>query len=377
MLGDFRLEVYFSRWEFAVRHNLGASDAESMRVADLLAMADGAERDAWDRMTLGYVPTWGGDALRTEIAATYERIEPHDVLCFAGAQEGLWCAMHALLEPGAHAIVTVPNYQSMESVPLALCDGNVTGIILRPENGWAFDPAEIEAAIRPETRLVAVNFPNNPTGAIPPREAFARAIDLCAERGIHFLSDEVYRGLETGERRLPSAPDVYERALSLNVMSKAYGLAGLRVGWIACRDRRLLERMERIKHYLSICNAGPSEVLARIALRNREPILAKNRALIDANLDRLDAFFAGRRERYDWQRPDGGCTAFVRYAGEDGIEAHARALAERAGVLILPASVYRSALAPVPEDRFRLGFGRADLADGLAAWSAFLDPLPK
>lgn len=372
MIPDFRLEVHFAKWEFVAQHNMTASDMESMRVADLLALADGGDRDAWEALRLGYTESRGAPSLREAIAATYDTLSESDILCFMGAEEGLFCAMHALLEAGDHAIVTVPNYQATETVPRSICD--VTGLMLRPEAGWALDVDELRAALRPNTKLVAINFPNNPTGAIAERAVFEAIIALCAERGIFLLSDEVYRGLERDPgRALPQAADLDGRALSLNVMSKAYGMPGLRLGWIASRDHATLSRMERIKHYLSVCNAGPSEVLAQIALRNRGAILKRNRDLCRANLAKLDAFFADHGDLYEWEAPPGGCVGYPRYRGADGVEAHCRHLVEEAGVLLLPASIFASDLLAAPADRFRVGFGRADLDAGLDAWRRHLE----
>jgi len=372
-LPDFLLETHFSRWEFEARHHMTASDAETMTMSDLLALAGPEDREAWDRVSLGYTQTWGAPSLRETIASTYDTLSGADILTFAGAEEGLYCAMLALLGPGDHAIVTVPNYQSMETLPVTIT-GNVTGVALRPENRWQLDLKEVRAALRPETKLIAVNFPNNPTGAIADQDIFRGLVELCAERGTHLFSDEVYRGLETDAgKRLPQAADLFDGGLSLNVMSKAYGLPGLRIGWIASRDHALLARMEKMKHYLSICNARPSEVLAGIAIRARETIFARNRALCAQNIARLDAFFAEHPGLYEWTAPDGGCVAFPRYLGEDGVEEHCRRLVEEKGVLLLPSSLYVSDLLPVPMDRFRVGVGRRNIDAGLAAWREFLN----
>ena len=371
-LPDFRLETHFSRWEFKARHHMTASDAETMTMSDLLALACPEDQDAWERLSLGYTETWGAPALRETIASTYATLSGADILTFAGAEEGLYCAMLALLGPGDHAIVTVPNYQSMETLPVTIT-GHVTGLALRSENRWQLDLDELRAAIRPQTRLIAVNFPNNPTGAIADQAIFRELVALCEERGIHLFSDEVYRGLEVdGAKRLPQAADLFGKGISLNVMSKAYGLPGLRIGWIASRDHDLLSRMEKMKHYLSICNARPSEVLAGIAIKARETIFARNRALCAENMVKLDAFFAERPNLYEWSAPDGGCVAFPRYLGADGVEEHCRRLVEEKGVLLLPSSLYRSDLLPVPADRFRVGVGRRNMDSGLAAWREFL-----
>lgn len=372
-LPDFRLETFFSRWEFTARYHLCASDMQSVSLSELLALATPQDREAWDRLHLGYTETFGAPALRETIASTYEHAQAADVLCFAGAEEGVYAAMHALLAADDHAVVVTPNYQSLETVPLSICA--VTGVPLDPANGWDLDIAGVEQALRPNTRVVSINFPHNPTGKVIPRATFDGLVALCRERGIWLFSDEVYRLLEREpERRLPQAVDVYERGLSLGVLSKSYGLPGLRIGWIACRDRKLLTRMERIKHYLSICNSAPSEMLALIALRARETILARNRGIVARNLELLDAFMADHSDLFEWTTPDGGCIGYPRYLGRDGVEAFTERLVEQAGVLLLPARIYRSELCETPRDRFRIGFGRNNLAEGLEALRRFLAP---
>jgi aspartate/methionine/tyrosine aminotransferase len=361
---DFSLEVYFSKWEFVARYNMTGSDAENMTVGELLSLASDADRAAFDNVSLAYTETWGAPALREEIAATYGSVDPLDVLCFAGAEEGIYAAMRVLLGPSDHVIVVTPNYQAAETLPLSICE--VTGVPLDAENGWALDIDRLRGAIRPNTKVISINFPNNPTGRIIDRAQFDAIVDLCRRDNLWLFSDEVYRLIERDEaRRLPQAVDAYERGISLNVMSKAYGLPGLRIGWLACKDRAVLRRFERYKHYLSICNSAPSEVLARIALKARQQILSKNRAIVDSNLALLDAFFRDYSHLFDWRIPDGGCVGFVGYKGADGVEAFTDRLVAESGVLLLPASVYRSDLNEVPKDYFRIGYGHSYLPKAL------------
>jgi aspartate/methionine/tyrosine aminotransferase len=371
-LPTFRLEEYLGVWEFAGEHYLTASDAESLTVEELLELGGAEAREGFARLPLTYAPTWGGEELRTAIAGLYEGLGPEHVLTFAGAEEALYWALAELVGPGDHALVTVPNYQSFESVPIA-AGAAVEGIVLDPGDGWALDVEAVATRLRPETKLVAVNFPNNPTGAIAERGAFEALVALCEEHGAILLSDEVYRGLERKRvEPLPQAAELSPTAVSLNVMSKSYGLPGLRIGWLATRRRDLLERLERRKHYTSICNAGPSEFLATVALRSGPRIQARNRAIIAANVPKFEALFAAHPERLEWQGPQGGCVSFPRYLGPDGVDEFCRELVETAGVVLLPASVYASELGPVPTDRFRIGVGRRDPEPALAAFDRFL-----
>ena len=144
-LPDFRLEAHFAKWEFKARHHLTASDAESISLRDLLDMAEPEDREAFEGMCLGYTRTFGAPVLRQAIAATYAERKAEDILCFAGASEGIFAANNVLLDRDSHAIVVTPNYQSHETLPLAICD--VTGVPLEADNGWSLDIDRIAAAI--------------------------------------------------------------------------------------------------------------------------------------------------------------------------------------------------------------------------------------
>ncbi len=371
MLPDFRLETYLGKWEFACRYHMTASDMQTLSLKELLSLATLEDRTAFENLPLHYIEPTGTPDFRAAVAAAYRDVKPEDILAFAGAEEGIFCAMHALLDKDDHAIVVTPNYQSSEELPKSLCA--TTGLALDPARNWNLDLDQMKAAVRPNTKLIAVDFPHNPTGKVIDQTTFDGLVALCRQRGMWLFSDEVYRGLERpAEIRLPSAVEVYERGLTLGVMSKAYGLPGLRVGWIASKDHNLLSKMERVKHYLSICNAGPSEHLAVIALKASDKIIQRNRDLIDRNLIAVDAFFGEFPHLFDWRHADGGCIAYPRYLGKDGVEAFCRRLAEEAGIIILLASLYASTLTVTPNDRFRIGFGRNYVPEGLAAMRAFL-----
>lgn len=370
-LPDFKLEAHFSKWEFTARYHMTASDAESMTLSDLLEMADDNDRAAFENLWLGYTETFGAPDLREAIAATYQKQAVSNILCFAGASEGIFAANNIILDKDSHAICVTPNYQSHEALPHAICE--VSAVPLDPDDNWSLDIDRMAAAIKSNTKLITINFPHNPTGAILPLDRYQALIELCRKHGIYLLHDEIFNGLgPAGAKHLPYVADLYERGLSLGVMSKSYGLPGLRIGWIACQDTVILAKMERMKHYLSIANSGPSERLAKIALQNRDRILARNCAIIDENLPKLDAFFTRYPELFDWRRPDGSCMGFIRYKGSDGVEAFTQNLVEEAGVLFLPASIYASAFGETPADYFRLGYGRSGLDEGLAALDAFI-----
>ena len=368
---NFELEVYFSKWEFSAKYHLTASDVQSMSIEQLLSLATDEQRQQFNNQWLGYTETWGAPELRRLIANTYEVCEANNILCFAGAEEGIYAAMRVLLDKDSHAIVVVPNYQAAETIPLEICQ--VTGVALKETNDWQLDIDEIEAAITPKTKLVSINIPNNPTGATLSEPNLSALVELCRKHNLYLFSDEVYRGLETDEsNRCMQIADVYEKGLSLNVLSKAYGFPGLRIGWIAAQDEDVLLKLERYKHYLSICNSAPSEMLAQIVLSNREHILNTNRAKVRANLTQMESFFTAHEKLFDWRRPDGGCIAYPRYLGRNSVEEFCTNLVEQRGVLLLPASIYKSELLAAPEGHFRIGFGRDNTATGLRELERFI-----
>lgn len=368
---NFELEVFFSKWEFKAKYHLTASDMESMSMKELLAMASDEDRAAFDNLWLGYTETYGLPALRKEIASTYDNLKDQDILCFSGAEEGIYTAMKSMLTPDDHAIVIVPNYQAAETIPLSICD--VTGIALQEDNDWALDIEAISGALRPNTNIISINFPNNPTGKIISHDEIDALVSLAREFEIYIFSDEVYRGIELDEsKRIAQIADIYEKGISLNVMSKAYGLPGLRLGWIGCQDHEILQNMERYKHFLTICNSAPSEILALIALRSRDKILKKNIKILSDNAIMLDKFFSEFPDLFEWKRPDGGAVAYPKYLGEGTANQFCEDLLEETGILILPPRIYNSELLSTPQDHFRIGFGRSGMDEMLDVFYHYL-----
>src|SRR5690606_7971638 len=294
------------------------------------------------------------------------------------------------LQPGDHVIVHSPCYQSLRDVAAALgCQ--VSLWTAREEAGWALDIDELKRLLRDNTRAVVLNTPHNPTGWLMPRDAFEELVRITGERGVILFSDEVYRGLEENPgEQLPAACDLGPHAVSLGVLSKSYGLPGLRIGWVATRERRLLERMAAIKDYTTICNSAPSEFLATLALRRGEALLARTRAILAANRARADAFFERHGDRFRWVRPAAGPIGFPRLlvgGAEESCPRLGRRLFRAArGRLPLGAAGPRPHRVPAPAGRQRGGVlpgpgargRRAALpGDGLRRQHPALPPRPR
>ncbi len=352
--------VRFLDLERGSRCLLSSSDVEPYTLAEALALADTETRALWDALSLGYTEPAGHPLLRSEIARVYEDVDADDVLVTAGADEALFLLARSCLRAGDHAVVVSPAYDGLVS-SMRSSGADVTLHELDPSEDWALDVDRLRRELRGSTRLVVVNAPHNPTGALPDRATFRALCELVEEAGARLLCDEVYRFLELDPTsRLPAAADASRAGISLGVMSKAFALAGLRIGWIATRDREVLRRAAAAKSETSVCNSAPSEILALAALRARETVLARSRGIIGLNIALLDRFFERWRGVFDWVRPHAGTVGFPRFHGDLGRLADDLYLQER--VLLLPGSLYGGA-----PDRFRIGLGRRDLPDGLAA----------
>jgi len=366
-IADFALERYFARWEFRVRYLLCASDVEGYPMRELLALADDETRALWDGLALGYTESTGHPLLRREIASLYDTIEPDEVLTFAGAEEAIFCLMNVLLGEGDHAIVTWPGYQSLYEVASA-GGAAVTLHELHESNDWALDLEVLRRQLTPATRLIVVNVPHNPTGMLADRATFNGLVAIARDAGAHLLVDEVYRDLEfDAADRLPTGADSLPDGVSLGVMSKAYAMAGLRVGWLATHDAELLARIARFKDYTTICSSAPSEILAIIALRARDRVLDRSHSIVAANLERLDGFFDDWADRFEWVRPRAGSIGYPRLTVPGvRIDDWAVELVEAEGVLLLPGSQLGQ-----PGNHFRIGFGRTNLPEALERLEAF------
>ena len=363
----FLLERFFAEHEFSARRLLCASDCETLSLGELLALEPGAE-ERFSELRLGYTETAGGPGLRRDIASLYEGIGADDVLVFSGAEEAIFVFMNAVLAAGDGVVVHAPCYQSLASVAAA-AGCRVTRWPAVAERGWALDPGDLAALAGAGTRAVAVNFPHNPTGYLPVRREFSALVEAARSLGLILFSDEVYRFLEYDPAdRLPAACELYEKGISLGVMSKAFGLAGLRLGWVACRDRGILRAMAAMKDYTTICAAAPSEFLAGVALRRREAVLGRCLGTVRANLGLLDRFLARHSDRFSWVRPKAGPVAFPALRSAEASDDFCSRLLREQGVLLAPGRLFQAGPA-----HFRIGFGRADFAEGLSEFDLFLE----
>jgi aspartate/methionine/tyrosine aminotransferase len=366
-IAPFQLERYFAKHEFSARYLLSSSDCESLSLKDLLGMADPELTRLWTDLKLGYTESSGHPLLRREIANMYQGTIEKDVLVVV-PEEGIFLLMHALLEAGDHVVCTFPGYQSLYEVARSIgCE--VSTWEPEEEREWRFDVEELAQKMRANTRLVVVNFPHNPTGYMPSQKDFNAVVKLVEEHRAYLLSDEMYRFLEVENGlTLPAACEMYDKAFSLFGLSKTFGLPGLRIGWLASKDREGLNQIGRLKDYTTICSSAPSEILAMIALRNRDGIIAQQTERVRKNVAVLDKFFKQYPDHFSWNRPKGGSICFPRMLAVEDTYTFCEQLVAETGIMLAPSRVFQFG-----DNHVRIGFGRDDLPHVIGVFAKYLD----
>lgn len=366
---SFALERYFAKYEFSVKYLLSSSDCDGLAVSDLLKLADPETKKMWEQLKLGYTESLGLPLLRRETANLYQNIDADNVLILA-PEEGIFVAMNCLLNKGDHVICTYPGYQSLYEVAQSLgCE--VTKWLPDEENDWKFDPAFLENNIKSNTKLIVVNFPHNPTGALASKEDFQQIVNIAREHNIYLFSDEMYRFLEFNSKdRLPSAVELYDKAICLFGMSKTFGMAGARIGWVVTKDKKLYQKMATFKDYTTICSSAPSEVLSLIALRAKDVIIKNHLIRINRNIILLDDFFEKYHNLFSWIRPKAGTICFPKLLINKNSFDFCGNVIKEAGIMVLPSTVYE-----YDDKHFRIGFGRENLPEVLNKFEEYSQKL--
>lgn len=370
----FRLERHFAVHEFTARRLLSSSDCDALSLDDVVAHFDDDIAARWRGLSLGYTESRGLPLLREEIARDYESVD-RDLVLTVVPEEGVLLALSALVEPGTPVIVTGPAYQSLAEVArhrggdVAHWQPRVVG------DQVTFDLDDLQMMLMRRAHasqppLVVVNFPHNPTGALLSPGEWHALFDLVGKAGGRVFSDEMYRHLELAPRQpLRSAVDVDDRAVVLGGLSKSLSAPGLRTGWLATRDRTLLDRIAAMKDWTTICAPGPAEVLAVAVLRRRRELEAKNRAIVSTNVAAAAAAVAaagGDAVGLRFFRPKAGSVALLRLGVNDAAAVCDRVLQET-GSMLVPASMFDNAAEGRFDGFVRLGLGRASFAADFAA----------
>lgn len=346
-----------------IRNNLAESSFSDMCLADY-----GVDADV-GRLLLPYGDHLGAERLRKLIAADGDSLSPDHVLVTAGAAPALFIIATSLLGPKAHVLVCKPNYATNLETPRAI-GADVETIELRFDEGWRLDLEKLGSRLRPDTRLVSITYPHNPTGSMITRGELDALVALVESHPTaRLLVDETYRDLAYGDP-LPMATTLSPRVLAVSSMSKTYGLPGLRVGWLTCRDDRLMETLLAAKEQIFICGAVLEEELAARVLERRSDVLSLVRAKTQRHLALVRAWINGH-ELFEWVEPSAGVVGFprIRPELEVDLDRFYRALLEEHGTYVGPGRwfdqdprFFRLGFAWPTEDELARGLEGLDLA---------------
>ena len=363
----FEIEQFFRQYEFSSPYMLSASDCEPLTLPELLGCASPERRRQFDNLWLGYTESQGHPELLSAIAAMHEGIQARHVLEVV-PEEGIFLAMNALLRADDHVVCMYPAFQSLYEI------ARTKGCKLsywkprRTNDGWHFDVDQLESLLRPDTRMLIINFPHNPTGYLPPQADFARIVDLASERGLLLFSDEIYRFTEHDPAaRLPSACELYERAIVLGGLSKCFGLPGLRTGWLITRDETLLSACQELKSYTTICASAPGEILSIIALENWQALTVRAVEIVRNNVGAARQFFARYPQLFEVDYPRCGTVSLAELRADMPVSEFSAAAVREQGLMILPGNIMQ-----FNGNYFRLGFGRRALPHAFEPLEQFI-----
>ena len=365
-IDDFKLERFFSQYEFKAPYLLCSSDPESFSIDELLSY-EPSSSEAFKKQWLGYTETQGKPELRNEVSKLYENIKPESILIHSGGEEGIFIFMNVALKPGDHVIAQFPAYQSLYEVAKSI-GAEVTKWILDEQNNWELNLDFLKQNIKENTRAIIINCPHNPTGYLMSKNKLDEIIKVAKEKNIYIFSDEVYKFLEYNPAdRLKSVCDLYENGISVGGMSKAFALPGLRICWIATRNKNILRQMASFKDYTTICCSAPSEFLSLVALRNKEKIFKRNIDIILRNLKIVNIFFERYKDLFYWTLPKAGTIAFPSIKLNVDSAKFCIDAIEKKGVFILPSTVY-----DFGNKNFRIGFGRKNTRVALEKFEEYI-----
>ena len=376
----FALERWMTKYETCVKYDIAESGIFPLTVNDLLSFeAPGDRTSILDRLLnlrLGYSEAPGTLELRQALAETYHNCEPHNILVTTGAIEANFLLFNVLLNPGDHVIAPYPAYQQLYSVPRAIgCDVSLWKV--GPDTGCRYHLDELERLVTPKTRLIVVNTPHNPTGAMLSADELVRVYDLAESVGALVMCDEAYRWLTIpgGENLAPPVFNLGPSGISVGTVSKPFGLPGLRIGWIAA-GKDTVAQCWAMRDYVSLSPGKLNDALALLAVKHRDKIVERNNGIISANLAAANIWIARHSGLLSWQPPRGGLLALLHYNLDIPSLELANRLAEQYSVMLAPGSAFGY------ENHLRIGIGQdptvfaAGLEQASACFAKLAAPTP-
>lgn len=368
----FAVEEWMNAYETGARYNIAETCVDSISLDELFELS-GTHKESFlnklcaRRLTYGYIE--GSPDLKEGIAALYHTIRPDEIVPAHGASGANHHVFYSLINPGDKVISIMPSYQQLYSIPASL-GAKVEILHLKKENSYLPDLEELEEMARGGVKMICLNNPNNPTGALMSPEILKKVVDIAKKSDAYILVDEVYRHLTQDDEWQPSIVDMYEKGISTSSMSKVFSLAGVRLGWIATHDKDALKQFWSHRDYNLISCGMIDDTIAALALASKNQILERNKKIIRENLDILDHWIQ-KEPRLSYVKPKAGTTALVYYDFPIDSYTLCRRMYGSCGTFVTPGDCFDE------PHSMRIGYAadRDTLKKGLQAMSTFLDSL--
>ena len=368
----FAVEEWMNEYETGARYNIAETCVDSVSLDELFALT-GESKDEFlskfcaTRLTYGDI--WGSDALREGVCRLYRTVRPDEVVLThgaAGANHHVFCS---LISAGDRVVSIMPTYQQLYSIPEAI-GADIAIMHLKQENHYLPDLDELKALVTPGTKMVCINNPNNPTGALMSRELLEQIIEIARGVDAYVLCDEVYRHLTQADGWCESVADLYEKGISVSSMSKVFSLAGIRMGWIATHDKAAVKAFLSHRDYNLISCGMFDDAVASLALRHSDEMIRRNQAIVRENLAILDEWVQAHPHFY-YTKPQAGTTALVYYDYDIPSYEFCERLYHETGSFVTPGECFEQ------PHSMRIGYAcdAQTLKDGLAALADFVETL--
>lgn len=368
----FKVEEWMNAYETGARYNIAETCVDSVSLDELFELTGENKGKFWNefssqRLTYGYIE--GNPSLKEGICSLYHTLKPDEIVPTHGAAGANHHIFYSLLEPGDRVISIIPTYQQLYAIPK--CYGaDVKMLHLKAENGYLPDLEELKRLAVSGTKMICINNPNNPTGALMSRELLMQIVEIARSVDAYVLCDEVYRHLTQKDEWCESIVDLYEKGISVSSMSKVFSLAGLRLGWIAAHDQDVIKTCLSHRDYNLVSCGMFDEHLAGIALKHCDKLLARNRAIVRTNLEILNDWVQSELHM-SYQKPQAGTTALVFYDFDMDSYEFCERMYYETGAFVTPGDCFEE------KHSIRIGYASdtQELKDGLAAMSSFIRKL--
>lgn len=365
----FAVEEWMNAWEVGAKYNIAETCVDSISMNDLFELTGEDKTEFLNRLCarrLSYGDIEGLPEFRKGVCGLYKTLNIENIVPTHGASGANHHVFYSLISPGDRVVSIMPTYQQLYSIPESY-GADVQILHLSKENNYLPDLEKLRRLVTPETKMICINNPNNPTGALMSEQMLREIVEIARSADAWILCDEVYRHLSQEDGWCPSIVDLYEKGISVSSMSKVFSLAGLRLGWIATHDMSVVKSCLSHRDYNLVSCGVFDEMLAAAALKHRDKLLERSRKIVRENLQILDDWVSSE-PHVSYVKPKAGTTALVYYDLDIPSYEFCEEMYKKTGAFVTPGDCFE-----VPHSmRIGYAYGKQDLIDGLKAISEYI-----